>query len=201
MEKGKPWKMRSTWTYAPSINTWTTAAGANHRQIKANLLSNIYLVNSFLDLIRKGKGKKVIFLSSPSGDVEFTRITGSSNMLGYSVSKAALNMAATKFAVELAPEGIKTLSMSPGWVDTDAGQSITKAITVRQQYWQRTAKAVTGDPAVREAVLKAFHKIDPSVDGPIPVAESVSNQLQQVQNLTAKGSGKFVTHRGNENWF
>jgi hypothetical protein len=54
---------------------------------------------------------------------------------------------------------------------------------------------------VREAVLKAFHKLDPSVNGPIPIAESVSAQLQQLQNLTVENSGMFVTHRGNENWF
>jgi NAD(P)-dependent dehydrogenase (short-subunit alcohol dehydrogenase family) len=115
--------MRSTSTYVSHLNPERQYQKLTMKKIKANLLSNIYVVNAFLDLIRKGEGKKIIFLSSPSGDVEFTRITGSSNMLGYSVSKAALNMAATKFAVELAPEGIFTLSVSPGWVDTDAGQS------------------------------------------------------------------------------
>lgn len=91
-------------------------------QIKNNLLSNIYTMNSFLCLIRNGAGKKMVFISSQSGMVEFTRITGFSTLLGYSVSKAGMNMAVTKFATELAPEGIKTLALSPGWVDTDAGK-------------------------------------------------------------------------------
>jgi NAD(P)-dependent dehydrogenase (short-subunit alcohol dehydrogenase family) len=47
-------------------------------------------------------------------------------VLGYSVSKAGMNMVMTKFGIELAQEGIKTLSMGPGWVDTDAGKSIRK---------------------------------------------------------------------------
>ena len=31
-----------------------------------------------------------------------------------------------KFAVELKAEGIKTLSLSPGWVETDAGKFIAQ---------------------------------------------------------------------------
>lgn len=90
-------------------------------QTKTNVTSNIFVVNAFLDLIRNGKEKKIAFITSPSGDVEFTRITGLSTLLGYSVSKAGVNMIATKYAIELAPEGIKTVSLSPGWVDTDSG--------------------------------------------------------------------------------
>lgn len=95
-------------------------------QIKANLISNVYVINSFLNLIRNGKEKKIIFISSQSGDVEFTRITGFSTLVGYSVSKAGMNMVMTKFGIELAQEGIKTLSLSPGWVNTDAGKSMRK---------------------------------------------------------------------------
>lgn len=96
-------------------------------QIQNNLISNINVIYSFLDLVRNGKEKKIIFISSPSGDVEFTRVTGIPVVLGYSISKAGMNMVTTKFGTELAPEGIKTLSLSPGWVATDAGQSIRKA--------------------------------------------------------------------------
>jgi NAD(P)-dependent dehydrogenase (short-subunit alcohol dehydrogenase family) len=97
-------------------------------QIKANLISNIYVINTFLDLIRNGKEKKIIYISSPSGDVEFNRITGISTLLGYSASKAGMNVIITKFGVELAQDGIKTLSLSPGWVNTDAGQLIERRI-------------------------------------------------------------------------
>ncbi|EXJ77313.1 hypothetical protein A1O3_09539 [Capronia epimyces CBS 606.96] len=158
-------------------------AKVDRAQIKANLISNIYVINSFLDLVRNGKEKKIIFISSPSGDLEFTRVTGIANVVGYSASKAGMNVVMAKFASELAPEGIKTLSLSPGWVNTDA------------------AKAVTGDPEIRKFMLSVFRKIDPTVDGPISVDESVTDQLQVVQNLTEADSGKFVTHRGNNNWF
>jgi NAD(P)-dependent dehydrogenase (short-subunit alcohol dehydrogenase family) len=96
-------------------------------QVKTNVINNIFVINSFLDLVRNGKEKKIILISSQSADIEFTRITGFPNLLGYSAAKAAIMVIITKYAVELAPYGIKTLSMSPGWVNTDAGQSIQKA--------------------------------------------------------------------------
>jgi hypothetical protein len=66
----------------------------------------------------------------------------------------------------------------------------------------RTAQAVTGNPDIRKFVLSAFHKIDPSVDGPIPVDQSVTAMLQVIQDLTEANSGKFVTHHGNDSqWF
>lgn len=80
------------------------------------------MINSFLDLIRSGKEKKIIFISSQSGSIEFTRVTGFSTVMGYSASKAAMELVIAKYGAELAHEGIKTLSLSPGWVDTDAGQ-------------------------------------------------------------------------------
>jgi len=152
--------------------------------IKTNLISNIYVINSFLDLVRNGKEKKIIFISSQSGDVEFTRITGIPNVLGYSVSKAGMNIVTTKFGIELAQEGIKTVSLSPGWVDTDA------------------AREVTGDPAIRKFMLNAFHKLDQSVTGPISVDESVTDMLQVIQSLTEANSGKYLSHHGNnDEWF
>lgn len=153
-------------------------------QIKNNLLSNLYTMNSFLHLIRNGADKKMIFLSSQSGNLAFTRRTGFSTLLGYSVSKIGMNMAITKYATELAPEGIKTLALSPGWVNTDA------------------AKAVTGDPEIRKVVLGMFHKIDPNVEGPAPIEEAVDNMLNVIRNLTEADSGKFLTHHGDEQtWF
>jgi len=98
-------------------------------QIKNNLLSNVYTMNSFLHLIRNGVEKKMVFITSQSGNLELTRITGFSTLLGYSVSKAGMNMAVTKFATELAPEGIKTLALSPGWVNTDAGKLLPMSLT------------------------------------------------------------------------
>ena len=50
-------------------------------------------------------------------------------------------------------------------------------------------------------MLNAFHKLDQSVNGPISVDESVTDQLQVIQSLTEANSGKFLTHHGNNDWF
>jgi NAD(P)-dependent dehydrogenase (short-subunit alcohol dehydrogenase family) len=109
--------------YVSFLVSQPKAVRADFAQVKNNLTSNVYVINAFLDLIRKGQEKKIIFISSQSGDVEFTRITGFATVLGYSAAKAGMNTVIAKYGAELAPEGIKTLSLSPGWVDTDAGKS------------------------------------------------------------------------------
>jgi hypothetical protein len=50
-------------------------------------------------------------------------------------------------------------------------------------------------------MLNAFHKLDESVEGPISVDESITSQLKVIQNLTEADSGKFLSHRGNNEWF
>lgn len=80
-----------------------------------------FAVNAFLPLLRHGKEKKIVYITSAVGDIEFTRTTEMPTMLGYCISKAAGNMLMAKYAVELKAEGFSTLSLSPGWVSTDAG--------------------------------------------------------------------------------
>ena len=83
----------------------------------------MFAVNAFLPLIRKGNLKKVIYISSGMGDINVIRVCEIPNLLGYSVGKAAGNIMMAKYAAELKSEGIKTLALSPGWVETDTGES------------------------------------------------------------------------------
>ena len=65
-----------------------------------------------------------------------------------------------------------------------------------------TAEAVSGAPEVRAWILDAFHKLDPNVQGPIPVDASVQAQLKLIRGLTAEDSGKVLTHNGDaDTWF
>lgn len=89
----------------------------------------MYTINAFLPLIRHGERKKIIYISSPISDVQFNRICELTGFLGYSVSKASGNIIMAKYSVELKPEGILTLSLSPGWVGTDAGKQTLRFIT------------------------------------------------------------------------
>ena len=92
-------------------------------QLKVNLLHQMFVVNAFLPLIRKGHLKKVIYISSGMGDINVIRVCELPSLLGYAVGKASGNIMMAKYAAELKSEGIKTLSLSPGWVETDTGKS------------------------------------------------------------------------------
>lgn len=89
----------------------------------------MYTINALLPLVEKSQQKKIIYISSGIGDIPTTRATEMPNLLGYSVSKAAGNIIIAKYAVELKAKGIKTLAMSPGWVETDAGKCLSCLVT------------------------------------------------------------------------
>ena len=82
----------------------------------------MYTINAFLPLIRNGKEKKIVFISSGIADIDVIRTAAIPFQVGYGVSKAGANVVMAKYAVELASEGILTLSLSPGWVSTDLGE-------------------------------------------------------------------------------
>ncbi|KAK1045096.1 hypothetical protein LTR74_018202 [Friedmanniomyces endolithicus] len=152
--------------------------------IKGNVLGPIYIINAFLPLLRKGTEKKIIYISTGAGDIELIRVSGQPGQLGYASSKAAGNAVIAKYAAELADEGIKTLSLSPGWVNTDAAQMLQQ------------------NEVMFNSFLKSFQKVDPNLKGPISVQESVQAQLAVIASLDAATSGRFLTHRGDAtSWF
>lgn len=111
------------------------------QEMDLSILTNVtgvsYTINAFLPLIRLGKAKKIVALSSPSGDIgailktkEYVSTTG---WVPYSVSKTALNCLIAKYAIELRGEGIICFGISPGYVATDAtarGEYFTSRLEV-----------------------------------------------------------------------
>ncbi len=84
----------------------------------------IHTINAFLPLLRAGEMKKCIITSSTMGSVRFIL---HNNMIfgpGYSMSKAAMNVAAAKFAAQYRDEGIVFLSINPGFVKTLEGREL-----------------------------------------------------------------------------
>ncbi|KAL7785942.1 hypothetical protein V8C37DRAFT_393250 [Trichoderma ceciliae] len=151
--------------------------------LKVNVIHLIYTINALLPLIRQGKEKKIIYLSSISGDLEATRLTELPHAVGYSISKAGGCLVIAKYAAELKGEGIFTLSLSPGWVETEA------------------AKDLVTSPEVLDGILSALHKLDPNVKGMISPKESVEAMLSIIKDLDGNNSGKFLSHKGNRSWF
>ncbi len=86
--------------------------------LNVNVLGVMYSVNAFLPLIRKGRVKKIIVISTGVADLDLTLQSGHPAVVAYCVSKAALNMVVAKYANELKSEGITLLALSPGIVNT-----------------------------------------------------------------------------------
>ena len=66
-----------------------------------------------------GKGALVAAISSSAGSM--ARCGAAENQYAYRMSKAALNMAMRLFSNTAARDGIRTLLLDPGWMNTDMG--------------------------------------------------------------------------------
>lgn len=92
------------------------------QQLNVNFFQAVHTINALLPLVENGQQKKIIYISSGIGDIPTTRATELLGLVGYAISKAAGNIVIAKFGAELKAKGISTLSLSPGWVETDAGE-------------------------------------------------------------------------------
>ena len=84
-----------------------------------NTLGPLRVTREFLPLLRQGRLKRVINISSEAGSIEDCNWRKSE--FGYCMSKAALNMQSKILHNYLSPEGFKILSIHPGWMRTDMG--------------------------------------------------------------------------------
>jgi len=85
---------------------------------EVNVVGTMYTINAFLGLIRKGSVKKIISISSGMADPDVILKAGAQGSIIYAAAKAALNMVIVKYAIELKPEGIALMTLSPGIINT-----------------------------------------------------------------------------------
>lgn len=84
--------------------------------LKVNTVGPVATLEAFTPHLKKAKGKFAA-ISSDLGSIE--RATGFAP--GYSISKAALNMAMKSYAHALVDDGVALAPLHPGWVKTDMG--------------------------------------------------------------------------------
>jgi len=83
-----------------------------------NAMGALRVAVAFLPHLRRGKVKKLVHLTSGLGSISDNTSGG---FYAYRMSKAALNMMSRSLAVDLAPDGIASYVINPGWVQTDMG--------------------------------------------------------------------------------
>ena len=104
----------------------TASVQAVERTLRTNFLGALIVIQVMLPLLRKSRAGRVVNISSGLGSLEYN---GDPNWefatvkhLGYSASKAALNMLTVQLAFELRDTRIKVNSADPGFTATDLNQ-------------------------------------------------------------------------------
>jgi NAD(P)-dependent dehydrogenase (short-subunit alcohol dehydrogenase family) len=88
------------------------------RVFRTNVAGPALLTKALLPLLRRGRRKAVVNVSSSLGSLAST--TGGFSY-AYCASKAALNMLTVLMHAELSAEGFTVVSLDPGWNRTDMG--------------------------------------------------------------------------------
>jgi NAD(P)-dependent dehydrogenase (short-subunit alcohol dehydrogenase family) len=85
---------------------------------KVNSIAPLMVVRSFLPLLKKGRKKCIVNISSEAGSIGNAWRKAE---YSYCMSKAALNMASKILQTRLKEDGIKVLAVHPGWFSSDMG--------------------------------------------------------------------------------
>ncbi|MGB1285775.1 MAG: SDR family oxidoreductase [Aggregatilineales bacterium] len=93
------------------------AADDVSRNIHINAVAPLMVSQALVDLLKAGTASRIVMISSGMGSMEQAK-PGS---YAYRMSKAAMNMAARVLSKDLESAGITTITMHPGWVQTNMG--------------------------------------------------------------------------------
>ena len=95
------------------------------QSLEINLLGAMKIVHAFLPLIRNGKAKKLITISSGMADIDLINATEVAFASPYAISKGAMNVAMAKYNALYNKDGILFLAVSPGYVSTERNKGRT----------------------------------------------------------------------------
>jgi len=118
---------------APSDSKEETFSGLKSA-LDTNVIAVADVTDAFLPLLRQGKEKKIVNISSPMGSLNLASYTRKMPAASYKLSKAALNMLTVQYAQILEAEGFTVFAQSPGWLKTDmggAGADLDAAVGVK----------------------------------------------------------------------
>ncbi|MGB1285776.1 MAG: SDR family oxidoreductase [Aggregatilineales bacterium] len=87
--------------------------------ITTNAVAPLVLTQMFINMLKKGASPRIVMMSSQLGSIQ----NASGSGYAYRMSKAAMNMGARILSQDSATDGIITIMMHPGWVQTDMGGS------------------------------------------------------------------------------
>ena len=83
-----------------------------------NTMAPLRVAEAFVDHVAASEMKLMFFMSTHMGSIADL---ADGNFYPYRSSKAALNLLVKALSIDLAPRGVRTLAVHPGWVSTDMG--------------------------------------------------------------------------------
>ena len=83
-----------------------------------NTMAPLRMAEAFVNHVAKSSEKKIVNITSKMGSIDDNTSGG---YYLYRSSKTALNMVVKSLSQDLAPRGITTIVLHPGWVQTDMG--------------------------------------------------------------------------------
>jgi len=85
-----------------------------------NTMAPLKMAEALVENVAKSSEKKIVNITSKMGSIDDNTSGG---YYLYRSSKTALNMVVKSLSLDLAPRGITTIVLHPGWVQTDMGGS------------------------------------------------------------------------------
>lgn len=92
-------------------------AAALRTLFQVNVVGPVLTCTTLLPLLRRAETPVILNISS----IRASLSEAQAGSIGYSIAKAAFNMASRKLAAELGAEGIAVVSVHPGWMRTRMG--------------------------------------------------------------------------------
>lgn len=106
---------------------------------RINSIAPLLVAEAFKENVARSNFKKIVNITSKMGSMDDNTSGGA---YAYRASKTALNMLTKSLAIDLAPRGISTIVLHPGWVQTDMGGpnaliSVEQSVTGMRQVIER----------------------------------------------------------------
>jgi NAD(P)-dependent dehydrogenase (short-subunit alcohol dehydrogenase family) len=98
----------------------TVTRQALNEMMDNNAVSPVIVTQALLGLLKNSLRPRVVMISSQMGSLDYVK---SGMNYGYTMSKAAMNMASRVLSAELSAQGVISITTHPGWVRTDMGGS------------------------------------------------------------------------------
>ncbi len=114
--------------------------------LNVNTMGPLRVTEVFVDHLARSERKLVVTITSGMGSITDNTSGGS---IPYRSSKAAVNMVMRTVSIDLAPRGITSVVINPGWVKTDMGGpnatlTPTESVTAMRRLIGKLGQAQSG---------------------------------------------------------